>query len=42
MEQTEEKVEEEDVGTRRMLTGFDKLKVKLHFISDDVTKIFTK
>jgi hypothetical protein len=42
MERKDEKVEEDDEGTRRILDGFNKLKVKLHFLSDDVNKIFKK
>lgn len=42
MEEKEEKVAEEDEGTRRILEGFNHLKVKIHFLSDDVKKIFKK
>jgi hypothetical protein len=36
------KVKAENEGTRRLLPGFSMANVKIHFLSDDIEKLYTK
>ena len=42
IEEGKNEVKQEDVGTRRLLPGFTMANVKIHLLSDDLDKLYTK